>query len=274
MPLRYDGPVLDQRSGFGSLLRRWRQARRLSQEQLAEASEVSTRHISYLETGKSAASREMVLLLTNALDLPLRERNILLTAAGYAPVYRESNLDAPEMEHVRNAIELILAHHEPYPAIVFDRTWQIVQMNPGALRVFGDFIANAKEEIVIQNAMHAIFHPEGLRRFLVNWDEVAGHLLDRLYREAMTEPQGGHMRKLLAAVEAYPEVPGRMNAIDLTTPASVCIPVHLKRNDVELRLFTTLTTLGTPLDVTAEELRIESYFPADPTTAAWLASTS
>lgn len=252
--------------GFGSLLREWRRIRRMSQEDLADAAEVSARHLSFLENGRSQPSRSMVLVLASALDLPLRERNLLLGAAGFAAVYRESSLGAEEMTPVRRTLELILGHHEPFPAIAVSPLWDLVQMNPAAGRVFSRFVEDPTEPRVATNVVHAIFHPRGLRPFVVNWDEVARHLIDRLHRDALLEREAGGHRDLLASLAAYPDVPGRFAATDVARPPEVSIPVHLKRDDVELRLFTTLTTLGTPIDVTAQELRIESYFPADDAT--------
>ena len=257
-------------AGFGSLLRQWRAARRMSQQQLAIESEVSTRHISYVENGKSSPSREMVLILASALDLPLRERNALLCAAGFAPVYRESNLGAPEMLPVRRAFDAILAHHEPYPAIVLTRAWDIVCMNEAFMRLFELFLKPPFDPIVGQNVMHSLFHPGGVRPYVSNWDEVAGFLIERLYRESITELETSESRRLLEALLAYPGVRSRVREVDLVQAPQVCITVNLEKDDTQLVLFSTLTTLGTPLDVTAQELRIESYFPADETTADWL----
>jgi transcriptional regulator with XRE-family HTH domain len=258
-------------SGFGPLLRQWRTARRMSQQQLAVESEVSTRHISYVENGKSSPSREMVLILASALDLPLRERNALLSAAGFAPVYRETNLSAPEMMPVRQAFDTILSHHEPYPAIVITRTWDLVRMNDAFARLLRMFFdAPPADPIIVQNVMHSIFHPAGIRPYVVNWEEVAGILLDRLYRESIVEPETSDSRKLIDALLAYPGVSARLRDVDLAVAPEVCIAVKLRKDDLVLELFTMLTTLGTPMDVTAQELRIESYFPADDATGEWL----
>jgi len=256
--------------GFGSLLRQWRAARRMSQQQLAIESEVSTRHISYVENGKSSPSREMVLILASALDLPLRERNSLLSAAGFAPVYRESDLAAPEMLPVRQAFDTILAHHEPYPAIVLTRAWDLVTMNDAFTRLFAFLIEPPVTPIVAQNVMHALFHPKGVRPYVSNWEEVAGFLIDRLFRESILELETSESRKLLDALLAYPGVPSRMHEVDLAVAPRVCVTVHLEKEGTRLELFSTLTTLGTPMDVTAQELRIESYFPADEATGDWL----
>ncbi len=258
-------------AGFGPLLRQWRTARRMSQQQLAVESEVSTRHISYVENGKSSPSREMVLILASALDLPLRERNSLLSAAGFAPVYRETNLGAPEMRPVRQAFQIILSHHEPYPAIVLTRTWDLVEMNDAFARLFSLFFETPPTDpIVTKNVMHSLFHPGGVRPYVVNWEEVAGILLDRLYRESILELETSESRKLMEALLAYPGVSSRLREVDLAATPEVCITVKLEKDDVELEFFTTLTTLGTPMDVTAQELRIESYFPADEATGKWL----
>ncbi|MFW2386856.1 MAG: helix-turn-helix domain-containing protein [Polyangiales bacterium] len=257
-------------AGFGSLLRQWRTARRMSQQQLAIESEVSTRHISYVENGKSSPSREMVLILASALDLPLRERNSLLSSAGFAPVYRETKLSAPEMLPVRHAFDTILSHHEPYPAIVLSRAWDIVSMNQSFGRLFAMLIEPPFDSIVAQNVMHSLFHPGGVRPYVSNWEEVAGFLIDRLYRESIVELETSDSRKLLDALLAYPDVPARMREVDLAEAPRVCVTVNLEKDDTKLSLFSTLTTLGTPLDVTAQELRIESYFPADDATGDWL----
>jgi transcriptional regulator with XRE-family HTH domain len=256
--------------GFGALLRQWRTARRMSQQQLAIESEVSTRHISYVENGKSSPSREMVLILASALDLPLRERNSLLSTAGFAPVYRETNLSAPEMQPVRHAFDTILSHHEPYPAIVLTRAWDVVSMNNAFMRLFAFFLDPPFDPIVGQNVMHSLFHPQGVRPHVTNWDEVAGFLIDRLYRESIVELETSESRKLLDALLSYPGVPARMREVDLAEAPRVCITVNLEKDGTKLALFSTLTTLGTPLDVTAQELRIESYFPADDVTGEWL----
>lgn len=242
----------------------------MSQQQLAIESEVSTRHISYIENGRSSPSREMVLILSSALDLPLRERNALLSAAGFAPVYRETSLSAPEMLPVRRAFEAILSHHEPYPAVVLTRAWDILTMNQAFARLFAFFMEPPFDPIVGRNVMHSLFRPDGVRSYVANWDEVAAFLIDRLYRESILEPETSESRKLLDALVAYPGVPARMREIDLAIAPRVCVTVDLEKNGTRLALFSTLTTLGTPLDVTAQELRIESYFPADPVTADWL----
>ena len=260
--------------GFGPLLRQWRSARRTSQERLAADAEVSTRHISFIENGRSVPSRGMVLVLASALELPLRERNVLLAAAGYAPAYRESELAGDAESPVRQTLALILRHQEPYPALGLTPLWNVIDLNRAALRVFSHFMPDPLEPRLARNVMHALFHPDGLRRSVVNWGQVAEHLLVRLRREALLEPEPRAHLVLWEELQAYPDVPRSLDTGVLAGSPDPWLALHLKRDDVELRFFTTLSTLGTPLDVAAEELRIESYFPADPATDAWLRAPS
>jgi transcriptional regulator with XRE-family HTH domain len=265
----HDQPAEIQ-TGFGPLLRRWRTARRVSQERLAADSEVSARHISFVENGRTAPSREMVLLLASALELPLRERNVLLGAAGFAPVYRESGLQHSDMAHVRETLHTILRHHEPFPAFAVNRAWEFVAMNEGVARAYSDLLEPPFDPIVLKSAMHAVFHPSGIRRLIVNWDEVSGFMMDRVYREVMVEPEGTDLRRLLKELQAYPDGPHRLRSVDLGTAPPLSVLMHLKRGDHELRFVVAITTLGTPLDVTLEELRVELYYPADEKSTAWI----
>jgi len=250
---------------FGMLLREHRSRKHWSQSTLAEEAEVSTRHLSFLETGKATPSREMVLVLSSALDLPLRDRNALLGAAGFAPVYRENALDSPAMSDLRRAIDLLLAHHEPYPAMVFDPLWNVVKLNQGAGALLGSLVTlDGRGTSIFSNGMRFLFHPEGARPYLENWPEVAAYVLDQLRREVHTSPREGS-RELLAEIEALAGEHASLPPPRLETPL---LEVRIKKGDVRLRFFTTITTLGTPLDVTAQELRIETYFPADAETRA------
>lgn len=258
--------------GFGPLLRQWRAARRMSQERLAADAEVSTRHISFIENGRSLPSRSMVLVLASALELPLRERNVLLVAAGYAPAYRESPLGEDPESPLRQTLARILRHQEPYPALGLTPLWDVIDLNAAAVRVFRHFMPPSLEPRLAMNVMHALFHPDGLRPVVVNWAQVAEHLLARLRREALLHPDPRGPLALWEALQAYPDVPRALDAAPVASP-DPWLAVHLKHDGVELRFFTTLTTLGTPLDVTAEELHIESYLPADAATEAWLRGT-
>ncbi len=251
-----------QSAGVGLLLRAWRGARGVSQEDLAARAGVSTRHLSFIETGRSRPGREVLLAIAGALDVPLRDRNQLLLAAGLAPAYGASALDGDELAMVRRALDHVLAHHEPYPAIVVDRLWNLVRINAGAARLFAGFGPPSPPADVGQNLVLALLHPQGWKPALVNWDEVAGAMIERLHREVAAAPRDPGLAELRTRALAMPGVPAhwRASALGPTTPFA---SVHLRRDGRELRLFTMITTLGTPLDVTAEELRIESYFPAD-----------
>lgn len=257
---------------FAGLLREWRLARRLTQQVLAEEAEISTRHLSFLETGRARPSREMVLILASVLELPLRDRNGLLHAAGFAPVYAETPLDAAPMEHVRKALDRILAQQEPYPAIVLDRGWNLLRANAGATRLFARLLADRPQALArLGNVAHAVFDPDGLRPAIVNWDTTAAALAERLHREAAADPSPDGARALREAVLAYPGVPAKLRVPSFVEAPPIAIAVHVRAPDGgEARLFTMLTSLGTPLDVTADELRIELYFPSDDASEAFL----
>jgi len=255
------------RHAFGPLLRAHRVTRALSQERLADRAEVSPRHLSCLETGKAGPSREMVLVLGSALDLPLRDRNDLLVAAGFAPVYSTAGLEGAAAGPVRRAIDHLLAAHEPYGALLCDRDYNLLRTNDGAARLFAWAAeGRAAPPEVWGNVLRATVHPEALRGRIVNYDQVAAELRARLVRERDLEHDPTRRVQLEALLGAFGPprcaAPGAGN-----TPA---LAVHLRRGEVSLRLFTTLTTVGTPIDVTAQELRIESYFPADDATERWL----
>lgn len=265
-------PDLTHTSSFGPLLREWRLTRRLTQEMLAERAEVSTRHLSFLETGRSQASREMALVLGNALDLPLRERNALLVAAGFAPVYRETSLDAEPMQHVRRALDRMLAQQEPFPGMVLDRMWNLLRMNQGAARLFARlFGARVPGPEVLGNLAHALFHPEGLRDVIVDWSALAAVMAERLHRDAAADPRPDGLRALRDTVLGYPGVPAQLRVPELDRVPPIAVAVHVRAPDGgEARIFAMLASLGTPLDVTAEELRIELYFPLDDASEAFL----
>lgn len=257
-------------TAVGPLLRRWRRSRGLSQLALAEQAEVSTRHISYVENGRSQPSREMVLVLASALDVPLRERNALLVAAGFAPVYRESGIAEPQMAHVRRALDFILERQEPYPALVVDRRWDLLMLNRGAGRLLQHLPPDrAALGEHARNVMHMLFHPLGLRRYVVNWDEVARVVMARLMREAQEDALREDIAPLVDALMGYPQMPRAYREPSPVDASRVMVPVHTRNEGVDLRLFTTVTTLGTPVDVTAQELRIECYYPADDATERW-----
>lgn len=256
--------AVQRAASVGDLLRKWRRHRRLSQLDLAVQAEISTRHLSFLETGRSRPSREMVLLLAEQLDLPLRERNHLLIAAGFAPVYPETTLDAGPMTAVRGAVREVLAGHEPYPAISVDRHWNLVEGN-SAVAVLLEGVAPALLEPPA-NTLRASLHPDGMR--IANLGEWRGHLLGRLRRQ-VEHTADAELAALLDELTALPcDEP--TPAFDYPGPGDVVMPLRLRHGRGELVFFSTVTTFGTPLDITLAELAIEAFFPADSATAAVL----
>jgi transcriptional regulator with XRE-family HTH domain len=251
--------------GVGRLLRDWRQRRRLSQLDLASSAEVSTRHLSFVETGRSTPSRELVLHLAEHLEVPLRDRNALLLAAGYAPVFRQTPLDAAEMAPVRDALGKIVRGHEPYPALVVDRHWDLVSANDPAVALLHGVRSHLVDGGV--NVLRVSLHPDGLAPRIVNFDEWATHLLERLDRQiAVSEDQV--LVELARELRSYPGVRAGVAVSDLA--GRLFVPLVLRHGDAELRFFSTVATFGTALDVTIAELAIESFFPADDVTAAML----
>jgi transcriptional regulator with XRE-family HTH domain len=249
-------------SPFGSLIQYWRKARRLSQLALATQAEISSRHLCFIETGRSKPSRDMVLLLAGALDVPLRERNGLLLAAGFAPVYAESKLDAPDLAAVRAALDAILRQQEPFPAVVMNRHWDILRTNQAAARFFG-FLLGDREPAQPANVLRLMFHPDGLRPFVANWEAVAEGLVRRVHREAVGGVPDDTTRKLLTEILAYPGVPPSWRSASLGAPLVPVIPVSFRKGPRQLDFFSAVTTLGTPQDVTVQEIRIECFFPAN-----------
>jgi transcriptional regulator with XRE-family HTH domain len=251
------------RAQVGVLLRHWRSARRLSQLDLALQADVSSRHLSYVETGKAQPSREIVARLAEALDVPLRERNALLLAAGYAPLYRETQLGAADLTLARRAVEFILKQQEPYPAIVVDRHWNLLQANGGAAQLFGFLLGGPPAE---SNVLRMVFRQDGLRPVIANWEEVAGDMIRRLHQESAGPDEGNGSPGLIAEVLSYPGVPARWHTDELTAPATPLLTIVFRKDGRELRFFSTITTFGTPKDITLEQLRIECSFPADEAT--------
>ena len=251
----------------GHLLREWRAARRLSQLDLALEAGTSARHLSCVETGKAKPSREMVARLADALEMSLRERNALLLAAGFAPRYAESSLEAPDLAGVRRAIELILAQQEPYPAFLLNRRWDLLGANGAAARV-NRFVLGGRDS-QHDNMVRAVFDPDDLRPCIANWPEVAGDLVRHLHDSIAASPGDGAARALLAEALAYPGVPARWRMRDVDSAPSPLLTTVLRGGGRDLRFFSTITTFGTPRDVTLDELHIECCFPADEATAAF-----
>ena len=244
----------------GEHLREWRQRRHLSQLDLAGDADISARHLSFVETGRAAPSREMVLKLAERLDVPLRERNVLLVAAGYAPAFPQRALDDPALKAAREAINLILKAHEPNPALAYDRHWNLVSAN----RMVAPLLEGIPERLLGQpfNILRLAFHPEALAPRTVNLAEWCGHLLERLHRqcEATADPE---LIKLYQDLKAYP-IPARAGPL----PAdNVAIPFKLRHHGEVLSFFSTTMVFGTPVDITLSELALETFFPADDLTA-------
>lgn len=258
---------------FPQRLKSWRHKRRLSQLALSLTSGVSQRHVSFLESGRAQPSRGMILQLSETLDVPLRERNLWLTAAGFAPVFQSRPLDDPQMTQVMAAIRMMLANHAPFPAVAVDRAWNIR-------------LANAPFELLSamlgsdlwtragggqRNLMRLFFHPNGIRPFVTNWSAVAPLLWHRAQREA--EALGGHeMQQVLSELSPYQDARALRASEDL--PLVPVLPLEIAKDGVSLSLFTVIATFGTAQDVTTDELRIESLFPADEATERLFRSMS
>jgi transcriptional regulator with XRE-family HTH domain len=257
--------VSSEAAPVGVLLREWRAARRWSQLDLALEAGLSARHLSYVETGKSQPSRDMVLRLADTLDMPLRERNALLVAAGYAPIYPETSLDTPRLTEVRRAIDFILAQQEPYPAFLLNRHWDVLQANAAASRVTR-FVLGGRDG-AHQNMLHAVFDPNELRRAMVNWEEVAGNLIWHLHNLISATPSDMTAQKLLNEILAYPDVPAQWRTRELGPAPGPLLTTSFRWKGHEMRFFSTITTFGTPRDVTLDELHIECCFPEDEATA-------
>lgn len=256
----------------GPLLREWRRRRRRSHLDLSVEAEVSTRHLSFVETGRSRPSRELLIHLAEHLEVPLRERNRLLLAAGYAPVYRETPLDDPSMAPVRTAIDQVLEGHSPHPALVVNQRWDVMAANAAVFEVFSAGVAPHLLETPM-NAVRVGLHPDGLAARTENFAEFSDHMLLRLKRQidASADPE---LEALRDEVRAYPNVVE--GAVDPTELANLLfVPLRMRQDDgTVLSFFSTLTTFGTALDVTLAELTIESFHPADPETARWLAAAN
>ncbi|QEC49009.1 helix-turn-helix transcriptional regulator [Baekduia soli] len=251
----------------GQLLRGWRDRRRLSQMELALEADVSTRHLSFLETGRARPSRAMIIRLAEHLEVPLRERNDLLLAAGFAPAYPQTELDDGRMALVRDAVRRVLAGHDPYPALVVDRRWELLEANAGlALLLEGIDPAQLQPPV---NALRLSLHPDGLAPRIANLAQWRAHILDRLARQvvATSDPQ---VASLLAELRAYPGDEPAPAAHELPGPEDVIVPLRLRHPSGELSLMSIVSTFGTPLDITVQELSIEAFFPADEHTAGVL----
>jgi transcriptional regulator with XRE-family HTH domain len=259
--------VVDQQS-FASRLRWWRARRGLSQLDLAGRAEISQRHLSFLELGRASPSRDMVLRLATALDVPLRQQNTLLVAGGFAPVWRESDLGAPALAQVRAALDFILAQQEPYPAVAVDRRWNLLRANAGAGRLV-DFLVGPLPPGAPVNLADALVAPNVLRPYLENWAEVVRYFIRSVEADAAADGTA-ETAALLERLVGYEGVRGAMSAASTDAAASPILPMRFRKGDISLRLFTTIATLGTPQDITLQELRVECFFPMDDETLATL----
>jgi transcriptional regulator with XRE-family HTH domain len=252
------------RPNVGALLREWRLRRHLSQLELASLAGVSTRHISFVETGRSRPSREMVLHLAEELEVPLRERNPLLLAAGHAPAYVATDFDADAMKPVRDIVDRVLASHDPYPALVVNRMWELVAANRGVFAL----IADVSEELLAPpvNVLRLSLHPDGLAPRIANFSEWSTHLVHRLRRQFVLTRDAA-VGELLDELRSYPGVADDEAHAEGEDGSALAVPLRLRAGDRELVFLSTVTTFGTAVDITLAELSIEAFLPADDATA-------
>jgi transcriptional regulator with XRE-family HTH domain len=261
----------DRRLDFGTMLRDWRQHRGLSQLALSLASGISQRHISCLETGRARPSRAMVIALADALSVPLRERNALLGRSGFASAYGAAPLDAEALRMFRDAVDLAIAHHEPYPAVLLDGHGNLLRLNDGAQRLFSRFIdpMAALEAIGSPTSYQVVrlcLHERGLRPFIGNWETLVYSMLQRARQELLANPGHEALQALIDEIQSHPEAPRRWRAPDWATPPAPAIQLVLQQDDQRWSLFTMLAHFGAPQHVTLEELSLELFYPADEAT--------
>jgi transcriptional regulator with XRE-family HTH domain len=268
--------ALDAGAGLGELLRYWRQVRGRSQLELAADARTTPRYVSFVETGRAQASRRMVIRLASALDVPLRERNALLLAAGYAPLYSAGSLDATELGRVEAALTSMLTHHDPFPAVVMDRGWNVLRANAGAARLFGGLLAPAALPEPA-NVLRLMIEPGPVREAVSNWDLVVPALLERARREAVGGVLDADTSALVDELCSAPDVDalvGEIPAAGAVASAPV-IDVCFEFAGSSLSFFSVVSTIGTPIDVTAQELRLEAFFPSDEQTRrSWAEASS
>ena len=257
---------------FGDALRVWRKQRRFSQLELATQAEVSARHLSFLETGRAKPSREMVLHLGRNLDLSLRDRNELLELAGFSAAYAEHDMDAPQMDDVRVVLESILDAHNPNPAMILNRAHEIVLANTAALLMVQELVEPDSPALSpTLNAARLLCHPEGIRKTATNWDESVRILMKRMDREYAHRPTDPALGAIMEEVLAYPGVPEMRTEPEVPTGSDLLIPLDFVTHSGQtIKFISTLATIGEPFDVTLEELRLETFFPADTSTKQYL----
>ena len=242
---------------LGELLRYWRQERSKSQLDLSMDTGISQRHLSFVESGRSSPSRDFLSVVSDALNIPLRERNVLLLASGFAPLYREQSMDAEQMGVVTRAIDRMLQQHEPHPALVLDRYWNVIRTNKAAPRFFGSFIELEKRPKP-RNLLDLMFDPAGMRPFVEDWETVAAGLLQRVRREAVGQVLDTKLQELLKRLREYPGVAAFKPVL---APQSPVLPIVFRRENQRFSYFSLITTVGTPQCITAQEFRVECMFP-------------
>jgi transcriptional regulator with XRE-family HTH domain len=243
----------------GPLLRYWRQERGKSQLDLSMDTGISQRHLSFVESGRSAPSRDFLSIVSDALNIPLRERNVLLLASGYAPQFSQQSMDADQMAIVTQAIDRMLQQHEPHPALVLDRHWNVVRTNQAAPRFFGQFV-DLEARPKPRNLLDLMFDPAGMRPFVEAWEKVAAGLLQRVRREAVGQVLDAELQELLKRLRQYPGVAALKPS---HAPQSPVLPMVFRRGSQRFSYFSLITTVGTPQCITAQELRVECMFPTD-----------
>jgi transcriptional regulator with XRE-family HTH domain len=251
---------------FGEQLRWWRKRRGLSQLELSGAAGTSQRHLSFLESGRAAPSQQMVLGLAAALNLSLRQQNTFLASAGFAAIWREGKLGGPELAQVNGALDYILAQQEPFPGFVVDRYWNLQRANQGAVRLVTFILGSVPDGPV--NLADALLSPAVLRPFVVNWREVALHFIRGVQADAIADGST-KSSALLARLLAHDGLPELLQSALQEDALHPLLPIHMNKSDISLRFFTTIATLGTPQDITVQEIRIENFFPMDDATAAF-----
>lgn len=250
-------------SEFGVLLRRWRQIHGFSQLDLAMTADSSARHISFIETGRSKPSREMVLRLSEVMELPLRERNKLLNAAGFSPAYKETALDQAGLDPVRKVLDIMLANQEPYPATVMNRSFDILMVNHAAAKLMNAIGVPMGGTDGPPNALKLTLDPKGLRPLIKDWEKTAQHLIQRAHRQLRGKEADDPLAKVLAEILNYPDIPKEWHIDDPMQDAPPVLPIEFELNGMVLSWITTIASFGTPQDITAEEIMIESMFPAN-----------
>jgi transcriptional regulator with XRE-family HTH domain len=244
---------------LGELLRYWRRERGKSQLDLSLDTGISQRHLSFVESGRSAPSRDLLSIISDALNIPLRERNALLLASGFAPQFSEQSIDAGQMAIVTRAIDRMLQQHEPHPALVLDRYWNVIRTNEAAPRFFASFI-DLEKRPKPRNLLDLIFDPAGMRPFVEDWEKVAAGLMQRVRREAVGQVVDTKLQELLKRLREYP---GVAQLKPSSTPQSPVLPLVFRKENQRFSYFSLITTVGTPQCITAQELRVECMFPTE-----------